>query len=200
MDYIFQQKRRKAAYRIFSKGANVAGSILLSAYENMQVAQEMFLKDCPQYPGFGLARAMFGCDKFPVFKESAVRANFQRLRKDGLIQKEPTGKFYCLTDKGKEFVGYIENRFLILKAPWDKKLRIVAFDIPEQKRSWRNYLRNELNLMQFKQLQQSVYVGKYPLPQSLVQEIEDDGLGKNIHIFTIDKADRQDEILKLIET
>ncbi|MDD4990202.1 MAG: hypothetical protein PHW31_02725 [Candidatus Pacebacteria bacterium] len=200
MDYTFQQKKRKTAYKFFTKGLDAMSLILTTLYENAQLAQEMFLRDCPQYPGFGLVRAMFGCEKPPKFKKATVRSNLQRLQKDGLIQKDPTDKFYCLTEKGKEFVSYIENRFLILKNPWDKKLRVIIFDIPEQKRHWRYYLRKELELMQYKQLQKSVYVGKYPLPQSLIKEIEENDLGKDIHIFTVDKADRQEEILKILET
>ncbi len=199
MDYVFQKKKRRTAYRIFSKGANAAASILFGLYENVQLAQEMFLRDCPQYPGFDLVRAMFGCNNPPKFQKATIRSNFQRLEKQGLIKKDPIQEVYCLTDKGKNFVSYIENRFLILKADWDKKLRIVIFDIPEKKKHWRYHLRKELELMQFKQLQRSVYVGKYPLPQSLVEEIEENNLGKDVHIFTIDKADRQEEILKILE-
>ena len=199
MDYVFQKKKRGTAYKIFSKGANATASILFGLYENVQLAQEMFLRDCPQYPGFDLVRAMFGCDNPPKFKKATVRSNFLRLQKEGLIQQDPKQKFYYLTDKGKELVFYVKNRFLILNEPWDKKLRIVIFDIPEKQKHWRYYLRKELELMQFKQLQRSVYVGKYPLPQSLISEIEDNNFGKDIHIFTIDKADRQEEILKILE-
>ncbi len=88
---------------------------------------------------------------------------------------------------------------MILKKPWDGKLRIVIFDIPEKKKYWREAMRRELSLMQFKQLQRSVYVGKHPLPESFCKEIEEAGLGQYIFIFTVDKVDRKKEILDLLE-
>ena len=199
MDYVFQQKKRKAAFKFFTKGLDAMSLILTSLYENVQLAQETFLMNCPQYPGFGLVREMFGAGKPPKFKKETIRANLYRLEKQGLIKKDPEQKIFYLTEKGEEFASYIKNRFLILKEKWDGKIRIVVFDIPEQKWRWRRYLKQELELMQFKQIQKSVYAGKYPLPESLVKEIEDEGLGRFIFIFIVDQVDRKQEILKIIE-
>ena len=67
-------------------------------------------------------------------------------------------------------MSYIENRYLVLNKPWDGKLRIVIFDIPEHKKGWRDWIRQELILLQFQQLQKSVHIGKYPLPESFYKE------------------------------
>ncbi len=200
MDYFFQKKKRSTAYKFFSKGVDVTARILLALRENAQLASEDFLRNCPQYPGFGLVRAMFGCENSPQLKDETVRTNLRRLQEQGFVIKDPKQKVYYLTEKGEEFTSYIENRFLILKEPWDQKFRIVIFDVPEKKRYWRIFLKQELELMQFKQLQKSVYVGKYPLPISLIKEIEDNGLGKFFFIFTVEQFDRQEEILKLLES
>jgi len=199
MDYVFQQRKRKATYKLFTKGLDAMSWILTSLYENVQLAQEMFLRDCPQYPGFDLVRAMVGAGTLPQFKKQTIRTNLSRLEKQGLIKKDPKQKVFYLTEKGEEFTSYIKNRFLILKEKWDGKIRVVVFDIPEQKWRWRRYLKQELELMKFKQIQKSVYAGKYPLPESLIKEIEDEGLGRFIFIFTIDQVDRKQEILKIIE-
>ncbi len=198
MKYSFQQKKRSATYKLFNKGIDATSHILLALYENTQMAREGFLKNCPQYPGFGLARAVFGKESYPQVKKEAIRTDLSRLQKEGLIKKDPKQKVYSLTDKGKELVNYIENRFLILQELWDKKFRIVIFDVPEKKRYWRDFLKKELELMQFQQLQKSVYIGKFPLPVSLIKEIEADGMGKFIYIFTVENIDRQDEILKML--
>ena len=210
MKYSFQQKKRSITYKLFSKGIDTTSHILLALYENTQMAKEGFLRGCPQYPGFGLARphtkqssgvgarAVFGKDGYPQPKKEAIRLNLSRLQKEGLIKKDPKQKFYSLTDKGKELVSYIENRFLILQEPWDKKFRVVIFDVPEKKRHWRVFLKRELELMQFQQLQKSVYIGKFPLPVSLIKEIEADNMGKSVYIFIVENIDRQDEILKML--
>lgn len=198
MKYSFQQKKRSITYKLFSKGIDATTHILLALYENTQLAREGFLRNCPQYSGFGLARAVFGKDSYSQPKKEAIRTDLSRLQKEGLIKKDPKQKVYCLTDKGKELVSYIENRFLILQEPWDKKFRVVIFDVPEKKRYWRIFLKRELELMQFQQLQKSVYIGKFPLPASLIKEIEADDMGKFVYIFTVENVDRQDEILKML--
>ncbi len=75
MKYSFQQKKRSVAYKLFSKGIDVTTHILLALYENTQMAREGFLRGCPQYPGFGLARAVFGKESYPQPKKEAIRAD-----------------------------------------------------------------------------------------------------------------------------
>lgn len=195
--YFFQNRKRNITQNFFEKGLNASTYILFSLKEN----GKLFLRELPScYPGFKLMKEVFGVDSYPKFKEETIKTNFYRLRKQGLIVKDSKQKFYCLTDRGKEFISYIKDRYLILKKPWDGKLRIVIFDIPEDKKGWRDWIRQELILLQFQQLQKSVYIGKYPLPESFYKEIEKANLNKYIFIFTIDEVDRKDEILKLLES
>ncbi len=198
-EYFFQQKERNFAQKFFEKGLNASSYILLA----LQEGGKSFLREMPSsYAQFGLLKELAGVNPYKKasFKKETIRTNLYRLVKQGLIEKDPKQKAYCLTDDGKKFVANIENRYLILKKPWDGKLRLVIFDIPEKKKYWRESIRQELVLMQFQQLQKSVYIGKYPVPESLCKEIEDAGMGQFIFIFTIDKADRKKEILKLLET
>ena len=96
-------------------------------------------------------------------------------------------------------ITYIENRYAILEKPWDKKIRVIVFDIPERERGFRKWLRTELGLLAFKQLQKSVYIGKYPIPDDLYQDLIKNNLFNYVHIFTIDEANKQKELLKLLE-
>ncbi len=183
--------------RLFDKGLNATTCILFALKES----GESFLRGLPScYPEFKFWKDMFGVSNYPKphLKENTIRSNLQRLIKDGLVAKDEKSKKFSLTDKGKDFVNYIEDRYQILEKPWDGKLRIVIFDIPEILKKWRESIRQELLLLQFQQLQKSVYVGKYPIPESLCKEIDEWNLGEFIFIFTVDKADRQGEILKLL--
>ncbi|MDD5693455.1 MAG: hypothetical protein PHU86_03215 [Patescibacteria group bacterium] len=45
---------------------------------------------------------------------------------------------------------------------WDKKWRIVIFDIPEKHKIARHVLKNKLDELGFKQIQKSVYLHPYP--------------------------------------
>ncbi len=46
-------------------------------------------------------------------------------------------------------------------AIWDRKWRVVFFDIPEKKRKARDALRNKLRELGFRELQKSVFVHPY---------------------------------------
>lgn len=69
-----------------------------------------------------------------------------------------------LTPKGRERGTYFNLESLSIPKPkrWDKKWRVVAFDIPEEKRKIRNALRTRLKNLGFHELQRSVFVFPYP--------------------------------------
>jgi DNA-binding transcriptional regulator PaaX len=65
-----------------------------------------------------------------------------------------------LTEKGKERAQRIEIDQLDIKRPkrWDKKWRIVLYDVPEHKKAGRDTLTRKLRELDFYQLQKSVWV------------------------------------------
>jgi DNA-binding PadR family transcriptional regulator len=196
--YIFQIKRATFAEKIFKKGLNAAGFILLGLKNFGSDFLKNFALELPKKDSrFALLRALLP-RSFGGFKKSTLRVNLSRLLKLGLIEKSKKEKVYCLTDKGEEFVLYIQNRYSILEKPWDGKIRLVVFDISEKEKWLRNWLRRELLLMQFKPLQKSVYVGKYPIPDDLYQEIIKNKLFENVYVFTIEKVDKEDQILQFL--
>lgn len=192
--YFFQNKRGFTK-KFFEKGLSATTYILLSLKE----AGEGFLDSLPDcYPSFALMKMMFGRGKYkPKFKKEVVRLNLCRLKKQGLIARNPKKKVYYLTEEGKELVVFIEDRLVLLNAPWDGKFRIVVFDIPENKKGWRRWLRQQLSFLQFQMLQESVYIGKRPLPQGFYQEINDLGLNRYVFVLTVGEIDKNEEILEL---
>ncbi len=62
---------------------------------------------------------------------------------------------------------------------------MVLFDIPEMKRKTRNWLRMQLKLWDFKMLQQSVWLGRGPLPQEFIDRLRSLGIHECIKIFKI---------------
>jgi len=97
------------------------------------------------------------------FKEATVRQNLWRLKKQGFVENKE-GK-YSLTPVGRILMQYIIKRKKAVNAKWDGKFRVVIFDIPEKERRSRNWLRSELYILKYQKLQESVFIGKYPLPQ-----------------------------------
>lgn len=86
----------------------------------------------------------------------------QKSNKDGTVTFE-------LTNDGKHLaLTYDIDNMKISKHPWDKKWRIITFDIPERIKKVRESLRYHLKNLGFKELHKSVFV----LPYECRDEIE----------------------------
>jgi CRISPR/Cas system-associated endoribonuclease Cas2 len=95
-----------------------------------------------------------------------LRRVVQEFRYDRLVnwQEKPDGTIrIVLTKKGKQHALEYKIDEINIKKPdvWDRKWRIVFFDIPEKRRSARNALRNKLQELGFRELQKSVFVYPY---------------------------------------
>jgi len=198
--YIFQRKKTSFTKRIFEKGLNVSGAVLLYLAET----GEGFLEDLPScYPQFDMMKQLAGVGPYKKrrqewLKKKTLQTNIARLEKQRLIAKEPKRKIYILTEKGKEFSAYIKDRYGLLSGKWDGKIRVLIFDIPEKKKFWREWLRKELVLLQYKEFQKSVYIGKVPLPRDLYRRIGEEGLEDFVFIFTMSEFDKK-KIMKILE-
>ncbi|KKP92528.1 MAG: Transcriptional regulator, PaaX family [Candidatus Moranbacteria bacterium GW2011_GWE1_36_7] len=120
------------------------------------------------------------------FKEITIRQSIRRLQKQGFVEKK--GLKFALTVKGQELAKYILGRKNVQMRKWDKKYRVVIFDIPESKRKIRNWLREELYLLDYKKLQESVLIGKYALPDDLIEEIKNYKIGNYVNYLLVDKV------------
>jgi len=188
--------KQTKAENFFDKGLTVAGAILLALKEGA----ENFSEGLPSYYNFDIVKRIYNNPNKksnPEVKQNTVYVNLHRLQKQGLIIKDPKEKVFVLTPEGKKVLLEIENRQLVPKNPWDKKLRIIAFDIPEAKKLWRQWLRGELLALNFKKLQASVYIGKHPLPQSFYKEIVKQELIENVVVLTVGEIDNKEKILEL---
>lgn len=117
-----------------------------------------------------------------------------------IILKEKTDKYTVeLTKKGKKVVKEILFDGMKIEKPkkWDKKWRIVIFDIPEKKlgKLQRNLIRAKLQNIGFFQLQKSVWVHPYPCEREvqLICEVYD--VNPFVNIITAEKI-YNDDLLK----
>lgn len=105
-----------------------------------------------------------------VFKEidrDYLHRIINEFHKDRLVdwQKKKDGSIYLvLTEKGKETALQFDPDYLTIKKPpvWDKRWRVVIYDIPDKKKSARDALRHKLNELGFKEWQRSVFIHPYP--------------------------------------
>lgn len=90
--------------------------------------------------------------------------SFHYLKKKGLVEMEREGHDIriALTKKGRELAGKYQIDDLSIPKPkkWDKKWRVIVFDIPSTSNMIRDIFRRKLKEFGFCQLQKSTWI--YP--------------------------------------
>lgn len=107
---------------------------------------------------------------FPLLRKinlSRFNQEIKRLHKRGLVEiiKRKNGLVSLkLTSTGKEKIKryQLDKLFIDRSQGWDKKWRIIIFDIPVKKNSNRTLLRRKMKNLGFYKLQASVFISPYP--------------------------------------
>jgi len=118
-----------------------------------------------------------------------------QLQKQGFIEKkksEDKKTLWKLTSKGLERSKELKNKKLLtpLKSVDRKKKdyqKIVVFDVPENQKKKREWLRNTLVNFNFSMLQKSVWIGDSQLPEDFFHSLKELNLLPYIHIFAVNK-------------
>ncbi len=119
-------------------------------------------------------------------KEATIKQSIRRLIKQGFVKKR--GDKYFLTKVGRLVIEYVIKKRKAVCSKWDGKYRVVIFDIPEKERKIRNWLRQELYLLNYQKLQESVFIGKYPLPADLIKDLKRNKIGNYVNYLLVDKV------------
>jgi CRISPR-associated endonuclease Cas2 len=134
-------------------------------------------------------------------KEKSIQKALYRLKNQKLILiTEKDGKTIVeITQKGKvKALKYkIENIKIKKPKSWDKKWRLVIFDISNKKRLARDVLRWKLKQLGFYRFQKSVWIYPYPCEDEIdfiksVYQIE-----PNVKLVTAEKMEDEDKYLKI---
>lgn len=105
--------------------------------------------------------------------------------KTGYIERvEKQGEAYIrLTSQGTKKITRDFPLLSLQKRKWDKKWRVVIFDIEEVNRGARDRLRKKLKELGFGMIQKSVFVSPHDIIQDLLEFIETAGLDKVVYAF-----------------
>lgn len=126
-------------------------------------------------------------------KRHYIKTALGRLKDKGLIEFEKqNGKtFVRLTPKGEQNLLRYQLGELKIEKPkkWDRKWRIIIFDIKETRRKTRDNLRSELNNLGFKRLQDSVWVYPYDCEEVIILLKSCFYLGKDVLYMTVEKIE-----------
>lgn len=130
-----------------------------------------------------LARSLIGLSLMAV-----GRATVRLLLARGYIV--PGQRGYELSRLGK---GYSRDlvSWYVDRSPsrWDRRWRMVIFDVPEQRRVTRDHLRRLLVSYGFKKLQASVWTSPYAVPKEFNQKLWDLGIKNHVLYLLVSEID-----------
>lgn len=131
----------KILYYILISGGLVAASII-----------------APKLP-YNLLKVYLKNKKFQKFQ---FNRDLKRLEERGEVHISNEG--IKITNKGKRRVLKYQLEDIEIKKPlkWDKKWRLVIFDIPDHQRKKSDFLRQKLYELGFIQYQKSIFIHPYP--------------------------------------
>lgn len=133
------------------------------------------------------------------FNRYRLRQNFSRLYQQKVIEiSEVNGETSIkLTDKGKsKLLKYKLEEIMITKPPkWDKKWRLIAYDIGKEKKLLSEIFRKFLQKLEFLKLQKSLYITPYPCEEQIEFLKQYYGLDENIIYIVVEKIEN-DKIYK----
>lgn len=174
--------------------SSLTRSILEHLAENGHLLIDALL---PPHPRSRLARALLGLDRhrYPSVKiaKHTISTLLCRLRKEGLVASAGTKRktVWTITVNGRKRLRDAHSQEFTVSEydlpPEDGVVRLVSFDIPERQRRKRDWLRKTLLACDYKLLHKSVFIGKRPLPDEVLEEIDELGLTPYVHIVGLDK-------------
>ncbi len=173
---------------------SVIEQILLNLYDAIDYgfsyrAKRMFLID-----------DLFLSSNWKRFGSKKLKDGFKALKKSKfIIQKEQYdgSVLVSLSEKGK--LRALNLKFKLLshkKEKWDKKWRMVAFDIPNTHRKGRRALRYRLKTAGFYEFQESMFIFPYNCEQEVRDFIKLFKLEDYVRFGVLDLIDGQDFFIK----
>lgn len=110
-------------------------------------------------------------------------------------------KVLCITEEGKKFLDELEvvNAFQegsIKPKKWDRRWRLVVFDIPEHRRAVRNRLREMIVAFGFIRIQNSVWVYPYDCEELVTLLKSDLRMGREVLYAVVEKIENDKWLLK----
>jgi len=129
-------------------------------------------------------------------RSEIVRSTASRLNQKGLVVFKD--HHYSLTPAGEKMLKKWQMSRYQIKQPrkWDKKWRVIIFDIPEKKKKIRERVRQILLAANFQRLQDSVWVHPYDCEDIIGLMKTDLSIGKHLLYLIVDQIEN-DRFLRM---
>ena len=136
----------------------------------------------------GVPVSLLGIPVISGLNRGSVRVAISRLKKNGYVTME---KGYIKgLPRGWSFLNESRGKLPTLSSPFKEnasKNLLVIFDIPENQKFKRDWLRSHLKLFGYVMLQQSAWIGPSPLPRDFMECLDEYGLRTFIKTFKLAK-------------
>jgi DNA-binding transcriptional regulator PaaX len=167
----------KVVLEIATVGAFIAGSLIFPGLPRVIKAENINLD------------SFLDDSKWEPFNKYRLREKLKILHKQKMVKIFQQGDRFViqLSEKGKQKITrYKLSELNITKQEkWDMRWRIVAYDIPKEKKHARDTLRKTLKNLGFFELQKSVYLYPYPCSDVIefIRELYD--VGEHVTLLTV---------------
>lgn len=133
------------------------------------------------------------------YRSWGVRRQLARFKKQKYvdIQELPDGRTsVTITKNGMTRALTYQVQSLVIDKPkrWDKKWRIVIFDVPEKKKRLRDWFRAGIYRLGLYQLQESVYVSPYPCFDEIEFLRELSGVAVSVQYITAESIEDDERV------
>ena len=173
-----RQERRLGAFQQAMLATVMLGGVVVIAATIPNVAQ--LLKYFPGYK------------KGAKFNYQAKSALGRLAAKGCVVFVEEGGKRYShITEKGKRMLQMETEKVAIAKKrKWDRRWRVVVFDIPERRKSVRTRLRRFMDEYGFVRLQDSVWIYPYDCEDLIALVKANFRLGADVLYMIVERLER----------
>ncbi len=122
---------------------------------------------------------------YPSYRKRNYAQTVKRELKTGGMEKiiKNNEVFFRLTAVGKNNVVRDFPLLFLRNKKWDKKWRVVIYDVAEVSRTVRENLRRKLKELGFGMIQESVWVSPHDFLEDLYEYLETKKLTKMIYVF-----------------
>lgn len=124
---------------------------------------------------------------FSGHSQETISATLSKLKRKGMVKTKGAKRktVWLVSKHGKTHFQNINVKDNL--PPKDGKIRLVIYDIPEKKASYRAWLRNKLSVCGYTFLQKSVWSGTRPLPKELSEGLKERGLTSHVHVVGLER-------------
>lgn len=127
--------------------------------------------------------------KFGDIKDKGVyERTFYHLKDQGYLE-EVENKTYKLSNKGLFKIFSFRK-----KEKWDRKWRILTFDIPEKIKYKRDFFRNKIRELGFKYIQKSVWICPWDISEEIEYLIDYLDIHENVFYFISDAVVNENDL------